>query len=54
MKYGVDIAIWAHEHTYERGLPVYDYKMYNGSTEHPYVNPRYLIISIAHSIAAST
>lgn len=45
MKYGVDIAIWAHEHTYERAWPVYDYKVYNGSTEHPYVNPRYLYIA---------
>ncbi|XP_026332479.1 acid phosphatase type 7-like [Hyposmocoma kahamanoa] len=40
MKYGVDIVIWAHEHMYERAWPLYDYKVYNGSTEYPYVNPR--------------
>ncbi|XP_026332563.1 acid phosphatase type 7-like isoform X2 [Hyposmocoma kahamanoa] len=40
MKYGVDIAIWAHEHMYERTWPLYDFKVYNGSTEQPYLNPR--------------
>lgn len=37
--YGVDMHIYAHEHTYERFYPIYDYKMYNGSTAAPYVNP---------------
>ncbi|XP_060113778.1 acid phosphatase type 7 [Heteronotia binoei] len=38
-KYGVDLELWAHEHSYERLWPVYDYKVYNGSTEAPYTNP---------------
>ncbi|CAG4992567.1 unnamed protein product [Colias eurytheme] len=37
--YGVDVVIWAHEHSYERTWPLYDQKVYNGTT-HPYVNPR--------------
>ncbi|KYO37543.1 iron/zinc purple acid phosphatase-like protein precursor [Alligator mississippiensis] len=39
-KYGVDLEFWAHEHSYERLWPVYDYQVYNGSTEAPYTNPR--------------
>uniref|UniRef100_A0A1E1WPL2 Iron/zinc purple acid phosphatase-like C-terminal domain-containing protein n=1 Tax=Pectinophora gossypiella TaxID=13191 RepID=A0A1E1WPL2_PECGO len=39
-RYGVDVVIWAHEHSYERTFPLYDEKVYNGSYEHPYVNPR--------------
>ncbi|XP_018432420.1 PREDICTED: acid phosphatase type 7 [Nanorana parkeri] len=39
-KYGVDLEIWAHEHSYERLWPVYDNKVYNGSTDAPYTNPR--------------
>ncbi|KAM6961305.1 acid phosphatase type 7 [Aplochiton taeniatus] len=38
--HGVDLQLWAHEHTYERLWPVYGYKVYNGSTEQPYVNPK--------------
>ncbi|XP_076441742.1 acid phosphatase type 7-like [Babylonia areolata] len=38
-KYGVDLSLWAHEHSYERLWPLYDYKMYNGSTAEPYTNP---------------
>ncbi|KAG9336512.1 hypothetical protein JZ751_002859 [Albula glossodonta] len=38
--YGVDLELWAHEHTYERLWPVYGYKVFNGSTEEPYVNPK--------------
>ncbi|KAB0800087.1 hypothetical protein PPYR_07967 [Photinus pyralis] len=37
--YGVDVEIWAHEHIYQRLWPIYDYKVYNGSYEAPYVNP---------------
>ncbi|XP_017771060.1 PREDICTED: acid phosphatase type 7 [Nicrophorus vespilloides] len=37
--YGVDLNIWAHEHSYERLWPIYDYKVYNGSYDRPYVNP---------------
>ncbi|XP_064621552.1 acid phosphatase type 7-like isoform X1 [Lineus longissimus] len=39
-KYGVDLAIWAHEHSYERLWPVYDRKVMNGSKEAPYTNPK--------------
>lgn len=38
--YGVDLEIWAHEHSYERLWPVYDKKVYNGSYEAPYTNPK--------------
>nr|XP_056703625.1 acid phosphatase type 7 [Euleptes europaea] len=38
-KYGVDLEFWAHEHSYERLWPVYNYKVYNGSAEAPYTNP---------------
>ncbi|XP_042296608.1 acid phosphatase type 7 [Sceloporus undulatus] len=38
-KYGVDLELWAHEHSYERLWPLYNYKVYNGSTEAPYTNP---------------
>ncbi|CAD7086846.1 unnamed protein product [Hermetia illucens] len=38
-KYGVDVEIWAHEHSYERLWPIYNYKVYNGSHEAPYTNP---------------
>ncbi|XP_022082973.1 acid phosphatase type 7-like [Acanthaster planci] len=39
-KHGVDMEIWAHEHNYERLWPVYREKVYNGSTEAPYTNPK--------------
>ncbi|KAE8585857.1 hypothetical protein XENTR_v10021478 [Xenopus tropicalis] len=38
-KYGVDLEIWAHEHSYERLWPVYNYTVYKGSSESPYTNP---------------
>ncbi|XP_059483702.1 acid phosphatase type 7 [Neocloeon triangulifer] len=37
-EHGVDLEIWAHEHSYERLFPIYDYKVYNGSYEAPYTN----------------
>uniref|UniRef100_A0A672H5R3 Purple acid phosphatase n=1 Tax=Salarias fasciatus TaxID=181472 RepID=A0A672H5R3_SALFA len=37
---GVDVELWAHEHTYERLWPVYGDKVHNGSLEKPYVNPK--------------
>ncbi|XGW02102.1 hypothetical protein V3C99_014279 [Haemonchus contortus] len=37
-EYGVDVEIWAHEHTYERMWPVYNRTVYNG-TASPYKNP---------------
>jgi hypothetical protein len=42
MKYGVDLSIWAHEHSYERLWPTYNHQVYNGSLEEPYRNPRAL------------
>lgn len=36
---GVDLEIWAHEHSYERLWPVYEHKVLNGSNEEPYTNP---------------
>lgn len=36
---GVDLEIWAHEHSYERLWPIYNYKVLNGSDEFPYTNP---------------
>nr|XP_006632576.1 PREDICTED: iron/zinc purple acid phosphatase-like protein isoform X1 [Lepisosteus oculatus]XP_015206299.1 PREDICTED: iron/zinc purple acid phosphatase-like protein isoform X1 [Lepisosteus oculatus] len=38
--FGVDLELWAHEHTYERLWPVYGFKVFNGSREEPYVNPK--------------
>nr|XP_020642838.1 acid phosphatase type 7 isoform X1 [Pogona vitticeps] len=38
-KYGVDLELWAHEHSYERLWPLYNYRVYNGSTEAPYTDP---------------
>ena len=38
--FGVDIEIYSHEHQYERFLPIYDGKVFNGSDESPYHNPR--------------
>uniref|UniRef100_A0A915PRR4 Purple acid phosphatase n=1 Tax=Setaria digitata TaxID=48799 RepID=A0A915PRR4_9BILA len=36
--YGVDLEIWAHEHSYERMWPLYNRTVYNGTGE-PYVDP---------------
>lgn len=40
--YGVDVEIYSHEHQYERFLPIYDGKVYNGTSmpDNPYHNPR--------------
>ncbi|XP_039597997.1 acid phosphatase type 7 isoform X2 [Polypterus senegalus] len=38
--YGVDLELWAHEHSYERLWPVYGFQVFNGSKEQPYVNPK--------------
>lgn len=39
-EYGVDLEIWAHEHSYERLWPVYDNVIYNGTLDEPYKNPQ--------------
>lgn len=39
-EYGVDLAVWAHEHAYERLFPLYNFTVLNGSVEEPYTNPR--------------
>lgn len=39
-KHGVDVEIWAHEHSYERLWPIYNYEVRNGSREQPYTNPK--------------
>ncbi|PAA79726.1 hypothetical protein BOX15_Mlig013175g4 [Macrostomum lignano] len=39
-KYGVDLALWAHEHTYERMWPVTRLEVRNGSWAEPYSEPR--------------
>ncbi|BFZ07401.1 hypothetical protein BsWGS_10440 [Bradybaena similaris] len=36
---GVDLTIWAHEHSYERLWPIYNRTVMNGSYEHPYTDP---------------
>lgn len=38
-KYGVDLSLWAHEHSYERLFPIYNRQVCNGSKEEPYTNP---------------
>ncbi|XP_046967699.1 acid phosphatase type 7 isoform X1 [Vanessa cardui] len=39
-RFGVDVVVWAHEHSYERTWPLYDQRVYNGSLREPYRNPR--------------
>ncbi|XP_055678798.1 acid phosphatase type 7 [Lutzomyia longipalpis] len=39
-RHGVDVELWAHEHSYERLWPIYNYRVLNGSTEAPYTNPK--------------
>jgi len=48
-KYGVDIYLSAHEHSYERLWPVYQGQVYNGSAQAPYTNPRAPVHIIAGS-----
>lgn len=51
--YGVDLAIWAHEHSYERLWPLYEYKVQNGSYAEPYRNPRAPVHIITGSAGCS-
>lgn len=34
------VELWAHEHSYERLWPIYNFTVLNGSYESPYTNPR--------------
>ena len=46
---GVDVGIWAHEHSYERTWPIYDLQVLNGSDSEPYTDPK----GIVHIITGS-
>jgi hypothetical protein len=52
--YGVDLVIWAHEHSYERLWPLYNYKVQNGSYAEPYRNPRAPVHIITGSAVSIT
>ncbi|KPM11510.1 purple acid phosphatase-like protein [Sarcoptes scabiei] len=39
-KYGVDLAIWGHDHIYTRFWPTFDEEIYKGSEKEPYRNPK--------------
>jgi len=45
MENGVDLAIWAHEHSYERMWPMYNFTVLNGTDDptNPYKNPKALV-----------
>jgi hypothetical protein len=45
MENGVDLSIWAHQHSYERMWPIYNYTILNGtaSESDPYHNPRAVV-----------
>lgn len=40
LKYAVDLSFWGHEHSYERFWPAYNFQVYNGSEEQPYLNAK--------------
>lgn len=50
---GVDLAVWAHVHNYERTLPVYKSTVKNGSAAHPYTDPR-ATVHIVNGAGGST
>lgn len=37
------MALWAHEHSYERLWPVYNRVVMNGSFDEPYTNPKAIV-----------
>lgn len=37
---GVDVTLWAHQHSYERLWPIYNFEVKNGSFEEPYKNAK--------------
>ncbi|CAG5125119.1 unnamed protein product [Candidula unifasciata] len=50
---GVDVAIWAHEHSYERLWPIYNEQVRNGSYDQPYKNPGGIVHVITGSAGCS-
>ena len=48
-KYGVDLEMFGHEHNYHRLYPVYNNKVYNGSSEQPYHNPKAPVLLVTGS-----
>ncbi|BFZ11866.1 hypothetical protein BsWGS_14905 [Bradybaena similaris] len=50
---GVDVAIWAHEHSYERLWPIYNQEVRNGSYDQPYTNPDGIVHIITGSAGCS-
>ena len=36
----MDLQFWGHIHNYERIWPIFDNKVYNGSLQEPYTNPK--------------
>ena len=48
-KHGVDLAMWAHEHEYQRIYPMYNYTLCKGSEADPYANPRATVHIISGS-----
>lgn len=49
--YGVDLAIWAHEHSYERLWPLYNMSICNGDMS-PYSNPKAPVHIITGSVGS--
>lgn len=39
-RYGVDVEMWGHQHSYERLLPLYNYEVKIDSAKYPYTNPK--------------
>ena len=56
MENNVDVAIWAHEHNYERFWPMYNYTVMNGTTkkDQPYNNARAPLHIITGSAVSTT
>ena len=55
MEYKVDVAIWAHEHNYERFWPMYNYTVKNGTNNpsQPYTDARAPLHIITGSAVSS-
>lgn len=48
-KYGVDLAVWGHEHAYERLWPTYQFQNFNGTVLGPYFDYEATVHVIAGS-----